>query len=227
MNSDTNKEKNYYDILEVPTDATQEVIYDGYIKTKNAYSQDSLALYSLMGEEDCERMIEQIDEAYSILGDPQKRQKYDSARGLNSYKHQLYREKTDLLPKAEDVSFGEKSPQSRKHTSTALAKKRFTLDYQVNETFEKEIEQTSDFTGAFLKKIREYKGVDIPRLADLTKVSKTYLRHIEEEYIEGLPAMVYTRGFVYQYAKCLKLNPDMVATSYIHRLKKLKDDASK
>jgi cytoskeletal protein RodZ len=81
------------------------------------------------------------------------------------------------------------------------------------------IEQTTLFDGAFLKKVREYKNVELIRMADMTKVSKTYLRHIEEENTEGLPALVYVRGFVYQYAKCLKLNPDQVATSYLGHLK--------
>ena len=65
-------------------------------------------------------------------------------------------------------------------------------------------------------------------MSDMIKVSKTYIRHIEQEQQERLPAMAYVRGFVYQYAKCLKLTPDLVATSYIHHIKSLnsQDDKS-
>ena len=72
-----------------------------------------------------------------------------------------------------------------------------------------------------LKKIREYKNVDINRMAEMTKVSKTYIQKIEQEDVTNLPALVYVRGFVYQYAKCLKLNPDLVATSYLEHLKSI------
>ena len=100
-----------------------------------------------------------------------------------------------------------------------MARKKFDLEFSVDQDLEKEIECTVDFTGPFLKRIREYKQVDILRLAEMTKISKTYLNNIEEENFPGLPAPVYIRGFVYQYAKCLKLNPDLVATSYTKRLK--------
>ena len=79
-----------------------------------------------------------------------------------------------------------------------------------------------EFTGSFLKTIREYKNVSVERMAEMTRISKTYIRNLEEENVEKLPALVYTRGFVYQYAKCLKLNPELVATSFLHHIKKLK-----
>ena len=41
---------------------------------------------------------------------------------------------------------------------------------------------------------------------------------IEAENITELPARVYTRGFVYQYAKCLKMDPEEVAASYMNRV---------
>ena len=57
----------------------------------------------------------------------------------------------------------------------------------------------------------------------MTKISKTYLQYIENEDVEKMPAIVYVRGFVYQYAKVLKLNPDLVANSYLQRIKALKE----
>jgi cytoskeletal protein RodZ len=59
-------------------------------------------------------------------------------------------------------------------------------------------------------------------MVEMTRISKTHLIAIENEDISKLPADVYVRGYVYQYAKVLKLNPDQVATSYIVHFKKLK-----
>lgn len=213
--------KNYYEVLEVPTDASTDDLHKGYVRAKNAYSQDSLALYSLMTKDECDQIIELIDEAYSILSDPEKRRLYDQARGINqdlNYKNAAPGKSQD--PDAQHNLRG--APQTTQHNNMAkiVAKKRFDLSYTVNEELEKQIESCTEFNGAFLQQIREYKGVDIPRMADMTKVSKTYIRHIEEEAFDKLPAPAYVRGFVYQYAKCLKLNPDIVANSYVFIMKK-------
>ena len=47
---DQKNEKNYYELLEVSINASQEEIKESYLRTKNAYSEDSLALYSLMSK---------------------------------------------------------------------------------------------------------------------------------------------------------------------------------
>lgn len=116
--------------------------------------------------------------------------------------------------------------QTFSNTTTNVTKlvtqKRFALDYVINAEFEKEIEDSTEFTGDFLRKIREYKSVDLERLSDMTKVSRLYLQAIESEDYDKLPASVYVRGFVFQYAKCLKLKPEVVANSYVARMKKLK-----
>lgn len=224
---DSEKVKNYYEVLEIPTDASPEEVHQGYIRAKNAYSQDSLALYSLMSKEECDSILDLIDEAYAIISDPNNRKAYDSARGINqTFKTASSERSFGNIVKLDEHILNQKADTTTSsNMSKKLAKNRFSLDYEKNETFESEIEQATEYSGDLLKRIREYKGVDIPRLSDMTKVSKTYLRHIEDEEIDKLPALVYVRGFVYQYAKCLKLNPDLVATSYIFRLKKLKGEA--
>lgn len=222
------KNPNYYEILEIPESTSPEEIHKGYMRAKNAYSQDSLALYSLMSPEECNEVLNLIEEAYTILSDPNKRRQYDSARGLNTHEsHRVFSREatTGFDEKDEDHNLGRQSSTTG-HNSMAkiVAQNRFSLEYDINPDFEKEIEQATDFTGEFLKRIREYKGVELNRLADMTKVSKTYIRNIEEEAFEKLPASVYVRGFVYQYAKSLKLNPELVANSFLYRLKKAKGE---
>lgn len=45
--------KNYYEILDLPYDCHRDELEQSYIKAKNAYSNDSLALYSLFLFCDC------------------------------------------------------------------------------------------------------------------------------------------------------------------------------
>ncbi len=216
------KSKNYYEILEVPTNATSDEIYKGYVRAKNAYGQDSLALYSLMTKVECDQIIDLIEEAYTIISDPDKRRQYDEARGIQSVATMHKRidsPEKDLDEASQSRPLSDERRSTEMNMTKIVAKKRFALDFQPKAEMEERIEQATDFTGAFLREIREYKNVDINRMSDMTKVSKTYIRNIEDENIEGLPAAVYVRGFVYQIAKCLKLNPEMVATSYLGNLK--------
>lgn len=224
---DDHNQRNYYEILEVPVDATPDEIYQGHMRAKNAYSQDSLALYSLMSQEECQNILQLIDEAYSILSDPLKRRQYDQARGLNSGSEHppLYgsTRQDESLQSADHVI--NQAPQStgKNNMNKIVIMKKFALEYEKDPEFEQEIEQAQEYTGELIKRIREYKNMDLVRLAELTRISKTYLANIEAEKFDNLPAPVYVRGFVYQVAKCLKLNPDFVATSYVYRMKKLKE----
>lgn len=216
--------KNYYEILGVSTTATPEEISRGYQQARLAFSPDGAAMYSLLSQDECSEMLELIDEAFSILYDSNKRQNYDRARGIVSASETNTSSSFSLASKLAEVSDKkEEKKNDEPKINRLVAQKRFALEYAVNEDFEKEIEQTTEYTGAFLKKIREYRNVSIERLCDMTRVSKNYLIAIEEENVEKLPANAYTRGFIYQYAKCLKLPPDSVATSYTFRLKNLRE----
>ncbi len=209
--------KNYYEVLEVSINANGEEIYQAYTRAKNAYSGDSLALYSLLSHDEATKILELIEEAYNILSDPEKRKQYNNVRGISA-------DSVNLSPgmsadKVEEFKQNKNSGEINK----IVAKKRYGLEFTENSEFEKEIEQCEEFTGEFLKRVREYKNVDIQRLAEMTKISKTYLQYIEDEDVAKMPATVYIRGFVYQYAKCLKLNPELVANSFLNRIKKLKE----
>lgn len=258
-----NDTKNYYEILEIPANARSEEIYHSYQRAKQAYSNDSLALYSLMSQEECRNILEMIDEAYSILSDPVKRKRYDEARGFNrdfslstsasSLRASLNslnqgKPQSSYVPRPDSFyqnNAQEEQPQAplissnvmddfgpgpalssaaASSTSSQMTKlvnqKRFALEYAIDDMMEKEINDALEFSGEFLKKIREYKNVEIERLADMTKVSKMHLINIEDENFSKLPAPVYVRGFVFQYAKCLKLPSDKVANSFVARMKR-------
>lgn len=226
MNKTVDKETNYYELLEVPTNASYDEIRNNYIRAKNAYSNDSIALYSLMSESECHSILEKIEEAYSILSIPSRRKEYDKAKGLNKdLDIHMENDRSDKdyyqesATSKEDTAGHEQTATSPSndndftiqqkdvHVSKFTAKKRFSLDYKKNQNFEQEIENTTDFTGEFLKKIREYKQVTIERMADMTKVSKTYLRYIEEDNYQKLPAIVFCTRLCLSICKVFKTNP--------------------
>jgi len=226
------EKKNYYDVLEISTNASPQDIESAYLRARNAYSGDSVALYSLMTKDECDSVLTQIEEAYSVIGFPEKRREYDRLRGFNQSGFNL---NYTMPSPAQGVASFESRPKDtvqyedfgsnliEAKVSKLTAQKKFGLEYEENTEFEREIQNTTDFTGAFLKKIREYKNVSVERMAEMTRISKTHLTALENEELSKLPADVYVRGYVFQYAKVLKLNPDVVAPSYLLHFKKLKN----
>jgi len=71
------EDMNYYEILNVGLSASQQQIDKAYRIGKSSYSHGSMALYGLADEEERQAMIENIEEAYKILGNIKKRKKYD------------------------------------------------------------------------------------------------------------------------------------------------------
>jgi len=79
------------------------------------------------------------------------------------------------------------------------------------------ITQETEWRGSFLRRIREGRRVSIEEMADSTKISRSYLVAIEEENFSRLPAPVYLRGFLLQYARYLRLPQEAAASAYLAR----------
>src|SRR5438034_1316789 len=68
--------------------------------------------------------------------------------------------------------------------------------------------------GEELRREREIRGISLKEIADATKISKRFLEAIERNDHRTLPAPVFTRGFVREYAKYLGLNTDEIVNRY-------------
>lgn len=64
--------KNYYNVIGVPESATEEEIKSAYRKLAKKFHPDTHP-----GDPECERKFREVNEAYSILGDSQKRKEYN------------------------------------------------------------------------------------------------------------------------------------------------------
>jgi transcriptional regulator with XRE-family HTH domain len=80
---------------------------------------------------------------------------------------------------------------------------------------EKPLEAGSTF-GDELRREREIRGISLKEIADSTKVSRRFLEAIERNDYRNLPAPVFTRGFVREYARYVGLSGDEMVTRYMH-----------
>ncbi|MCL4685065.1 helix-turn-helix domain-containing protein [Myxococcota bacterium] len=85
------------------------------------------------------------------------------------------------------------------------------------ESFEESAGVDIPWDGPRLRRTRLSRGLEIEDVVRVTKINPTYLRFLEDERFDDLPAIVYVRGFVAAYARLLGLDPSQVAPSYVSR----------
>ena len=68
--------------------------------------------------------------------------------------------------------------------------------------------------GELLRKAREEKGWSLAQVEEATRIRSAYLQALEEEAYDRLPAPVYTRGFLKNYALYLGLDAEHLLTLY-------------
>lgn len=71
------------------------------------------------------------------------------------------------------------------------------------------------YNGEELKRIRDSKQIDLTVIAEKTRICKRYLEYIEGDKYNYLPAIPYLKGYLEQYAICLKLDPKEVSMCYL------------
>jgi flagellar biosynthesis protein FlhG len=198
-------EQDHYETLDLPRGATPEAIERAYRLACSTYCEDSLAGYPVFEEGDVALLRERIEVAYRVLTDPEAREVYD--RSLE----------------AEEVA-----PAGPTSASSAREPGRVAMKPEVLEPLDAlgELDDVDaddgEWSGARLRRTRLRQGVEIEDVAKVTKVNPTYLRFIEDEHFEGLPAVVYVRGFVSGLASVLGLDARRVASSYVARYEERK-----
>ena len=71
--------------------------------------------------------------------------------------------------------------------------------------------------GSSLRDARDRQGLDFPELEQITKIRPKYLRALEDERFDILPAPTYVRGFLRSYAEALGLDGQPFVDEYNSR----------
>lgn len=73
---------------------------------------------------------------------------------------------------------------------------------------------SGEITGKTLKGMRERQGISLQEIADRTRINITYLFSIEDDNFKALPAEVYLRSYIHQYAQMLHWDSKKVLEGY-------------
>ena len=193
-------ERSFYEILEVRRSATTEEVQRAYERARALFGPGSLASYTLLDPDEAKVLHDRIEEARSVLLDPQARATYD-----------------DRLP-AEGESKGRPAPafQAAKPPGAPGAQFLGTSRVSVPGVNFHPPEGTP-WTGDLIRQAREARGLSILQLSERTKVQRSHLGNVESERFDQLPPAVYLRGIVLSIASALRLDGERVARSYMER----------
>jgi flagellar biosynthesis protein FlhG len=193
-------EQSHYEILELSPEATSEQVERAYRVARATYATDSLATYSVYDESEQRALQERIELAYSVLSDPERRIAYDATLGASP------RVELALSFADEDEKGLENAPEIR--------------------GFEEAVDD-GPWGGARLRRWRIARGIELDRIASATKVSVSYLRSLEEERFEALPATVYVRGFLTAYVRAVGLEAERVVPQYMELVSRARPEKTR
>jgi curved DNA-binding protein CbpA len=203
-------ELSHYEVLDLPREAAAPDVERAYRLAQATWAEDGLATYGLYEAGESDAIRERIELAYRVLSDEEARTGYDVQLGG-----------IELAPGIEldlDLEF---EPEE---TPAAAATRSSEVAPEIEEFEDFEDPGEGDYDGPRLRRVRLARGIDIEKIADVTKISATYLRFIEEERFDDLPAAVYVRGFVGAYARCVGLDPERVVGPYVERVASARPD---
>jgi len=208
----TVEDLNFYELLEVASDASPFEVHQAYKEMYQLYHDDSLASYSFFSREEREGILAKLDEAYSTLMDERSRSRYDQIlieSGILQKEMQYQRDRKKLSPM---------SDAKRPRGNTALRiRDRFKPIVSSSPAIQ-DILTHDVLSGEDLKTIRDELGISLEEIAEIVKVRMVYLEAIENDQFEKTPSKIFLKGFLRAYAQCIGLDADIVANRYLKRI---------
>lgn len=189
----------HYQVLGLEPGATEEDIRRAFRRMRQLFDADSMALYGLYRSLDVQQEIAHLKRAVEILLDPVARQQYD---------HRFFGRRAPLpTPRRADPPPA-LAPRPRQPTASRITPPADPLAAAG-------LSPDAPIDGATLGRVREACGIRLEEIAERTKISMYTLRCIELDQFEDLPAGVYLRGFLKQFAGMLGLPADRVVQEYM------------
>ena len=211
---------NYYEILEVPTYASQSDIQYAYEKARSTYSLENPDIYKVFSAAEAQSWMQMIEEAFRVIGHPQSREIYNQE--LSERRRVVPADLKEFTPEnktplAQPVIDKPASIDSASELPSGMGRTVLST-YQIDPHIEGLIDNEEVFDGLFLKKIRTYKNVEQQDFSKKTCIALRHIYAIENNNFAVLPAAVFVRGYIIQYCRILNLDEHRVTPSFMSLL---------
>ena len=185
--------QNYYELLEIYPGASEEEIRRAYKQIQSWFGVEGMAVRGAATETERTEFEQLVEQAHARLLDRSIRREYDRANFPEGFTPSV----------ASDVS----PRDSIAGTVTVTQESLPTVKLRDGDVVD----------GAFLATLRKERQVELSDISNRAKVSVRYLKAIEEERFDDLPAAVFTRGFVMEFARFLKVDPRRAVQDFMQK----------
>jgi len=210
LDGDVLPSDSHYDLLEVAPTASFEDIRRANRRIRDIYGTDSIAISGLYDPASLEAVHRRLDLAYTTLMDAAKRKEYD---------FELFPDGVPAPPAPPPTpieAIASRPPKTPPEGEPAA----------VVRPPMPQLGPRTEYSGALLRQIREACGIELREIAERSKIGMAYLSALEGEVFAKLPAGVYVRGFLVEYARILGLDAERVKATYLERFRAARPTAT-
>ena len=201
------------------------MIREAYVQRKSTYVENNPAFYSLGMESHREESLLEVERAYAVLMNPEKREGYNQELIQNKIAtlHDFH-----PIPQRNGASTREASPFYERKTSEPFSRSMPSLIRRrvceqgtspaTQEKYEKIVEAGDLSDGSLYRLLRESAQVSLDEMHAQTKIRVEHFLRIEENQLDSLPQPIYVKGFLRSYFEFLGVkDPHRLIEAFITR----------
>ena len=207
------EELHYYEILEIPINASSFEIRQAYKDALSTYDEDSLITYSLFKDKERDKILKKIKEAFFTLIDENKRADYDRILVNNG--------KVDaslLTKKKHKKPIPLFQTGKSKNRDAILKRIRNKVKGEDLKEISSEILSKESVSGDDLKKLRQAMGIELEEIYEITRINVSILKSIENNQFGRLPPIIYLKNFLKSYTEILQIDSKRIVDGYMKNM---------
>jgi curved DNA-binding protein CbpA len=213
--------RTHYQVLDLEPSATPSELRARWRALRNLY-EDDLGTYGLLSADERAASLHEIEAAWAVLGDAERRRAYDAELRAAGEAGPWYEPADDSgswtgdAPVESVVPAERPQDESRGPVPAPAAAVRVAAESQPEPTpAPPELAAGERMHGAWMRQWRRHRGVSLETLSSELKITVTQLENIESHRFERLPAPVYLKGFLRNYARAVGLDGDRLVEDYL------------